>query len=118
MILAILLFCAFFATAKDLPDEHKCYAPSTEVPEVTACFKNVQKKLEADLKEIYQDSLTQGLSPRMRASLQKTQRLWISYREAACSGRPAFESEGFNLCIIKVTKDRITDIDKFYRLRR
>jgi uncharacterized protein YecT (DUF1311 family) len=119
MIFAILLFLAFSATAKELPDEHKCFDPnSTKASEVIACLSNVQKAVEVDLNETYQDSMTQVMPQKLRASLQKTQRLWISYRDAVCKARPAFQLDGANLCIIKITKDRIADIETFYAILR
>ena len=118
IILSPLLFSAFSAIAKDLPDEHKCFdLKSTKASEVIACLSNVQKAVELDLNETYQDSMTQVM-PKLRASLQKTQRLWISYRDAVCEARSDLELDGANLCVIKITKDRITDIDRFYTIRR
>jgi uncharacterized protein YecT (DUF1311 family) len=123
MIFAVLLFWAFSVTAKDLPDEHKCFDPATtKASEVIACVSNMRKTVEADLNEMYQDSVTQAMPPRMGASLQKTQRIWISYRDAVCKTQPAYKGEGgqfgVDLCIIKITRDRITDIDAFYIIRR
>jgi len=89
---------------------------------VMECVSNAQKTVEADLNETYQDSMTQVIPPRMKASLQKTQRLWVSYRDAVCKAQPASKGEGgqlsVSLCIIKIAKDRITDIDRFYTIRR
>ena len=118
MILAILLFWAFSATAKDLPDEHKCFDPNSKASEVTGCLINIQKAVEVELNETYQFSMTQYMPSKLRANLRKTQRLWISYRDAVCKARPEMDFEGANVCKIKITKDRITDIERFYAILR
>ena len=119
IIFAASLLGAFHAIAKDLPDEHKCFDPtSTKASEVIGCLTNIQKTVEADLNETYQFSMTQYMPPKLRANLRKTQRLWISYRDAVCTARPELELDGTNVCIIKITKDRITDIERFYAILR
>ena len=115
---AALFFWAYSATAKDLPDERKCNDPnSTKASEVIQCLTNIQKAVEVDLNKTYQFSMTQYMPPKLRANLRKTQRLWISYRDAVCK-RPELDLDGANVCIIKITKDRITDIERFYAILR
>lgn len=123
MIFAALFFSALSAIAKDLPDEHKCFDPiSTKASVVIECVSNIQKTVEADLSEKYKSSMTQVLPGSMRTSLQKTQRLWISYRDAVCKAQPASKGEGgqlyVSLCVIKITKERIADIQAFYTISR
>jgi uncharacterized protein YecT (DUF1311 family) len=124
MILAILFFWASFAIAND--DEHKCFPPpstSIETSDLIECLSNVQKTVEAELNENYQRSMTPIMLPsRMRTNLRKTQRLWISYRDAVCKaqGDPRREGGqfGITLCMIRITRQRIADIEMFYTVSR
>ncbi len=124
MILALLFFCAFSAIAKDLPDEQKCFPPpftTIKTSELLECLSNVQKTVEAEFNEKYQASMTSiVMPPRMIANLRKSQRLWISYRDAVCKAQGRSEGGKFqnSLCVIKVTKERIADIEAFYTITR
>src|SRR5579872_3714131 len=129
MILALLFFCAFSVVAKDLPDEQRCFPPPSTPPgtefktsELIECLSNTQKTVETELNERYQASTTPIVAPRMIANLRKSQRLWISYRDAVCKAQGDPRSEGskfrIRLCIIKITKERIADIEAFYTITR
>jgi uncharacterized protein YecT (DUF1311 family) len=126
MILAVLLFWSSSAIAQDPSDVRACFpAPSTygKISEVIECLSKVQKTVEGELNEKYQFSMSPFmLPPRWRASLQKTQRLWISYRDTVCKTQGDPKIEGgqvtISLCIIKVTKERIADIETFYTISR
>jgi uncharacterized protein YecT (DUF1311 family) len=76
--------------------------------------------MEAELNEKYRGSMGQlMLSPKMRTSLRKTQRLWISYRDAVCKAHGDIGGElGISLCMIQITRERIADIEAFYTISR
>ena len=57
------------------------------------------------------------LPPKMRASLRKTQRLWISYRDEVCKAQAGTQL-GTSLCMIQTTRERIADIESFYTISR
>jgi uncharacterized protein YecT (DUF1311 family) len=130
MILALLFFCAFSVIAKDLPDEQRCFPPPSTPPgaklktsELIECLSNIQKTVETELNERYQASTTPiTVPPRMIANLRKSQRLWISYRDAVCKAQGDLRHEAgkfrISLCIIKITKERIADIEAFYTITR
>ncbi len=130
MLLAALFFLVSYATAKDLPDEQKCFPPPATTPgtkfktsELIECLANVQKTVEAELNEKYQGSMTPiVVPPRMRDNLRKTQRLWISYRHAVCKAQGDTHREAsqisISVCIIKITRERIADIENFYTISR
>lgn len=66
------------------------------------------------------------LTPRMMTNLRKTQRLWISYRDAVCNAQYDWHKGGDgsggqfakSLCMIKITRERIADIEAFYTFSR
>jgi uncharacterized protein YecT (DUF1311 family) len=124
MISAVLFFWASSAIAQDLSDVRTCFpAPSTtgKISEVIGCLSNVQKTVEAELNEKYQRSV-EPMPPRMRGSLQKSQRLWLAYRDIVCKTQGDPKIEGgqvpISLCMIKVTRERIADIEAFYTISR
>jgi len=125
-MILVLVFCASSAIAQDVSDLRTCFpSPSTtsKTSEGIECLSNVQKTVEAELNEKYQRSMSPlMLSPRWRASLQKTQRLWTAYRDAVCKTQGDPKIEGgqvpISLCMIKVTRERIADIEAFYTISR
>jgi uncharacterized protein YecT (DUF1311 family) len=76
--------------------------------------------VESELNEKYRGSMAPSmLPPKMRASLQKTQRLWISYRDAVCKAHGDIGGQlGISLCMIQITRERIADIETFYTISR
>jgi uncharacterized protein YecT (DUF1311 family) len=123
-ILAALFFWVYSAIAQEPTDVRTCFpAPSTNVKtsEVAECLSNIQKTVEAELNEKFRRSSLM-LPRRWRASLQKSQRLWIAYRDAVCKTQGDPKTDGgqisISLCVIKVTRERIADIGSFYTFSR
>jgi uncharacterized protein YecT (DUF1311 family) len=125
-ILAALFFWASSAIAQDTADTRACFpGPSTtgKISEVTECLSKVQKTVEAELNEKYQQSISPlMLPPKWRASLQKSQRLWVAYRDVVCKTQGDSKIEGgqvpISLCMIKTTRERIADIETFYTISK
>ena len=124
MILAVLLFWASSAAAQDPSDVRACFpAPSTDgkSSEAIECLSKLQKTVEGELNEKYQRSM-RPLLPAGRRAGQKAQRLWIAYRDALCKAQGDPKIEGgqvpISLCKIKITRERIADIEAFYTISR
>jgi uncharacterized protein YecT (DUF1311 family) len=118
----MLFFSGAYAIAQD--DVRNCFptTPGTLTPlassEMLECLSNIQKTVEAELNEKYQPSMKM-LMPRMMPNLRKTQRLWISYRDAVCKAQYDWDGQfGKSSCIIKITRERIADIEAFYTFSR
>jgi uncharacterized protein YecT (DUF1311 family) len=90
------------------------------------CLLRILKKTDAELNQTYRQSMkeTAGTyTPQDVVKLKNAQRLWIMYRDAACnaeyglwgggSGGPAAHS----LCLIRITRERITALKAAYLLR-
>ena len=109
-------------------DERTCFqtTPGPVTPAQSSremeCVSNIEKTVEAELHEKYQISIRTMPAP--FSNLGKTQKLWVSYRDAVCNNQyrlgrgTAAGPIAKTMCMIKITRDRISDNERFYTMSR
>lgn len=91
--------------------------------EVSTCLSKVQKRVDAELNTVYQQALkvaTDSYTPQDVQNLKDAERKWIAYRDAVCKAELGLWGNGtggpatYMLCLIRIAKQRITDLQEAY----
>ena len=108
LIVPFLALFAFLLPSAQAQDENGCQGNYVEYAQ---CLVKIVKQAKADLSETYQ-SVKQERSPDDRASLIKSQRAWITYRDAECNAEYALSSsrDFYHQCIIRLTRQRTAEL--------
>ena len=120
----VLLF-VLITSAMGQEDETKCCCSTAEM---RSCLSKVYETVDARLNEAYQQALTalaRNYTAEDTKDLEEAQRLWASYRNAACKAEYGLYRGGSaapqvqTLCMIRITRQRIGDLESAYlRLSR
>ena len=111
---ALLVYLGASAAAQ----EQKCCCTTLDT---SICLAKVLKKVDLQLNDTYQKSLkTVEDSAQDGQNLRDAQRAWIAYRDAACKAEYDLWGGGtggpnaHTICIIRITRQRTTDLHKTY----
>ncbi len=101
--------------------DSQCRNSGTTVAMVN-CLAKAGKESDAELNQVY-GRIMKVLDAGERQQLQKSERLWIAYREAAClAERGLFEggtgaNPAYLACVDAETRHHLSDLQVTYRLR-
>ena len=130
-VVTLVAFLSLGVSAIAQDDRAECFSPpGTVTPaqelEMLECFSKVRSNLSAELSQLLQNPHIK-IGPRdgNLRSLQETQQLWNSYRNAACkAARDQVKTDNAsgrwwvqivdNRCVIRMTRARIADIRETY----
>jgi len=115
-ILLLLLLVAPFVKSED--DESKCCCTTYGT---SVCLSKVRSKLGTELNATYSSTLEEIKdSAADTANLKNAERKWIAYRDATCKAEYGLWGGGSGgpnalaMCIIRVTRTRISDLKNAY----
>ena len=98
-------------------DEDKCCCSTLETNE---CLGAVEKKVDVDLNDIYQNAWQRSNAATSREGLRKAERAWVAYRDANCDAEVATHAGGsiaptvLLMCRIKLARERMAEIKRIY----
>lgn len=113
----VLLPLASFLSAQD--DESKCCCTTYDT---SVCLSKVRDRVNAKLNATYRQAsnMTKRFGSVNVQNLNEAERKWIAYRDAACKAECGLWQGGsggpnaHTVCMIRVTKQRITDLENAY----
>jgi uncharacterized protein YecT (DUF1311 family) len=116
---APLLLLAVTAPAICQNEETKCCCSTLDM---SVCLSAIHQRVDADLNDTYQRALKSAtaLTAQDVQNLREAERLWISYRDAACKAEYGLWGGGSggpnarSMCLIRVTRQRIVDLKNAY----
>jgi uncharacterized protein YecT (DUF1311 family) len=117
-VTVLLLFLWIVPSIRSEADESKCCCTTYDT---SVCLSKVRSKVDAELTITYSSALEETKDSTVdMANLKIAERKWIAYRDATCkaeyglwdgaSGGP----NGFDICIIRITRIRIFDLKNAY----
>jgi len=105
-------------------DMSKCIGTTYDM---SVCLSGIHKQLDAQLNQAYQQSLAEVkayYTPQDAANLRQAQRAWMSYRDAVCKAEYGLWGGGSGgpnanqICLIRLTQQRTTELRKAYLSRQ
>jgi len=116
----VALLMIFILPASSLSDEKedKCCCTTFDTGQ---CLIKVRKNVDAKLNDTYQRALKKWAdNPNVIAKLKNAEHAWIKYRDANCEGEYQTYGRGtigpnmFGFCQIRLTRQRIHEIEGIY----
>jgi uncharacterized protein YecT (DUF1311 family) len=93
--------------------------------DMSACLSRILKNTDTHLNSTYQKALataTRDFTAQDVQNLKVAERRWIAYRDAACDAEYGLWGKGtgglgaHTACLIRISKQRITDLREAYHL--
>ena len=126
LLLALLVFVELASgqeAVQNSEDETQC---SGNTYDMSVCLSTSLKKIDAQLNDYYRKALkvTKRFTPQDEQNLKAAQKAWLTYRDAACKaeydlwGGGSGGPNAHTMCIIRLTKQRSTDLHNAYLQER
>jgi uncharacterized protein YecT (DUF1311 family) len=111
-------------TAIGQDDETKCCCTTYDT---SVCSSAIHKRVDGELNETYQKALKEAaayFTAQDVQNLKEAERLWISYRDGVCKAEYGLWGGGSGgpnartICLIRVTRQRTSDLKNAYLSKR